>query len=322
MNMKVVMLLVTVFCSISGLGFAAEFGTNSAIVTNPYSPMQVGNRLTYAGTGTFAGYGRYLEAVDTEVVDTVNCLKVLIKGHGNHSDPDQDPEWYYLWCAEDSNQNVRMLQIYNAEENEMITFGKTNAVLWMPAHPIVGQVFAQVYNEYMQVMEIGVTVSQLTTGLGPFTNCMKAKWSEGGSDEDISYIAPNVGSVKEEWGDDGEINGWELAQIIHGGAGIGCATVDSNLNLMISCADYSGYKFELTLNHYVNPSDPFGIYWELGNVNTVTCDCGGGCTTVDNNLNITMPCFGYDGIQYDIVVILEHYIDPQNPFGFYWKLSH
>lgn len=46
-----------------------------------------------------------------------------------------------------------------------------------------------------------------------------------------------------------------------------CATVDSNLNLTIPCAEYSGIQFGLYLERYVSPSDPLGIYWKLGSVN-------------------------------------------------------
>jgi hypothetical protein len=162
---------------------------------------------------------------------------------------------------------------------------------------------------------------------GYFSDCLKYTaiiCEDSDCETLINWNVKGVGEVRYDfYSEDGDW--WEIDELneyyISSGA-IGCAIVDTNLNLIISCVDCSGYKFELTLNRYVNPSDPFGIYWELGNVNAVTCDCGGGCTTVDNNLNITMPCFEYDGIQYDIVAILEHYINPQNPFGFYWKLSH
>jgi hypothetical protein len=131
----------------------------------------------------------------------------------------------------------------------------------------------------------------------------------------------------------GNENGWGLpSEVRHvrivepsddngDGGGGECATVDNNLNLTIPYAEYSGLQLELTLNHYVNSLDPFGIYWELGNVNLVTCDCDGGYTIVDNALNITIRCFEYNGVQYNNIVILEHYTNPQNPFGLYWKLS-
>jgi len=196
-----------------------EFGSDSADITNIYMPMQAGDKLTYTGTGTWAGYGRYLEAVGTEVVDTVNCLKVLVKGHGNDSDPEQDPEWYYDWIAQDTYNVVWLLQEYDAQGDATITYGMDNAVLWMPADPVVGQIFRQIGSEYSEIMETGVTVSELSTGLGPYTDCLKVMCTDGGSDVDYSHIAPNVGSVKEEWDNGGETNGWELKEALSADVG-------------------------------------------------------------------------------------------------------
>jgi len=193
-----------------------EFNLDSAKITNAYMPMQVGGKLTYTGTGTWEEYGRYSKAVDTEVVDTVDCLKILVKGHGNDPDPEEDPEWYYIWVAEDTDYVVWLLQIYDAQSDETTTFGKDGAVLWMPANPIIGQTFRQIGTEYCEIMETGVTVPQLGTGIGPYTDCLKVEWTDGGPDVDIYYLAPDVGSVKEEWDNAGETNGWELQGVANG----------------------------------------------------------------------------------------------------------
>jgi cohesin domain-containing protein len=187
------------------------FDADSNEITNTYIPLQAGHKLTYAGTGSFDGYGRYIEPLGTEVVDSVNCLKILIKGHANNPDPDLDTEWYYFWVAQDTDDVLWVFKIYDAYEDTTATFEKDNAVVWMPADPVVGQVFAQMGDEYQEVVEKGVEVPQLTTGLGPYTDCLKVKWSDGETpaDEDYQYHAPNVGIVKEEW-DDGGTNGWDL----------------------------------------------------------------------------------------------------------------
>ena len=79
---------------------------------------------------------------------------------------------------------------------------------------LVGQVFEEIGGESSEVVESGVTVPQLSTGLGPYAGCIKVRWTDG-VDEDFSYIAPNVGIVKEEW-NEGGTNGWELQYIISG----------------------------------------------------------------------------------------------------------
>jgi parallel beta-helix repeat protein/YD repeat-containing protein len=188
------------------------FGSYSARITNSFLPISVGVKMKYTGTGTLAGFGRYMKAVGTEVIDTVTCLKVVEKGSGNNANPDLDPKWYYIWLAEDTDKVVWLLQFYQSEGNLTTTLGRDNAVVWMPADPVVGQVYGELGGESAEVVESGVTVPLLGTGLGPYADCIKVKWTEG-VDENFLYIAPNVGVVKEEW-NDGGTNGWELQQII------------------------------------------------------------------------------------------------------------
>jgi membrane protein implicated in regulation of membrane protease activity len=56
-----------------------------------------------------------------------------------------------------------------------------------------------------------VTVPVLSTGLGPYTGCLRVKCTDG-ADDDFSYLAPDVGVVKEEW-NEGGTNGWDLSDI-------------------------------------------------------------------------------------------------------------
>ena len=111
------------------------FGSDSAIITNQFIPIAVGEKRVYSGTGSYAGYGRYIKVIGVEVADEVNCLKVMVKGHGNQADPDLDPEWYYLWLAQDTSGVVWLLKVYEAQGDLTTTFGKDNAVVWMPAEP-------------------------------------------------------------------------------------------------------------------------------------------------------------------------------------------
>jgi hypothetical protein len=185
------------------------FGATSATLTNVYVPMEPGDKLTYAGTGSWVGYSRYIETVATEVIDSVDCLKMLIKGHGNNPDPEQDPKWYYIWVAQDTDDVVLLLKIYDAQAEVTETYGKTDAKVWMPFNPVVGQKFRKIGDEYCEVIETGIDVPVMTTGLGPYENCLKLMWTDGISDVNYIFVAPDVGSVKEEW-NDGDTNGWEL----------------------------------------------------------------------------------------------------------------
>ncbi len=186
------------------------FDSDSAEITNPYLPMEPGMKITYAGTDSWEGYGRYLKGVGTEVVDTIDCLKVLVRGHGNMANPKDDPKWYELWLAQDTDGVVWLLRIYDAQGDATTTYGADTSVVWMPRDPVVGQRFRQMGDEYCEIMQTGVEVPQLDTGLGPFRDCLKVMRTDGESDVDISYLAPDVGSVKEEWDNDGATNGWEM----------------------------------------------------------------------------------------------------------------
>ncbi len=197
------------------------FDANSADLTNPYMPGIPGGKITYTGTGTWNGYGRYIQGMENEVVDGVNCLKTLVKGGwGNDPDPESDPEWYYLWLAQDTDGCIWLLKIYSAVGDNTTTLGKNLAYLWLPADPIPGQIYYQsggTYNNYYsgfynKVLETDAMLPQLGTGAGPFTNCLKIEVVRG-PDTDIRYLAQGIGIVKEEKNDGGEINGWELLSL-------------------------------------------------------------------------------------------------------------
>ncbi|MDA3897153.1 MAG: zinc dependent phospholipase C family protein [Desulfobacteraceae bacterium] len=188
-----------------------SFNTNSATFTNPFMTTGVniiGKRSEYAGFGTWDGYGHYIETVGTEVVDSVECLKILVRGNGNDPDPDIDPEWYYEWLAEDTDQCIWMLQVYNGMSDTTSTFGAADACLTLPADPVVGQVF---FDYDKEIINTSASVPQLGTGAGPFFNCLEIKVSdhypfvEG---ERTEYYAPGNWVVKIE--KNVGANGWEL----------------------------------------------------------------------------------------------------------------
>lgn len=74
----------------------------------------------------------------------------------------------------------------------------------MPKNPQVGDI---IFGD-KTIVDTGVFVTQLSTGLGPFTNCLKTLET----DDDILYYAPNIGMVKKEYTDG--LSGWELKEIL------------------------------------------------------------------------------------------------------------
>jgi len=55
-----------------------------------------------------------------------------------------------------------------------------------------------------------VTVPELRTGLGPYTNCVKTRVDNGGGDFDYSTTRPTSGRVWKQYDNDGGTNGLEL----------------------------------------------------------------------------------------------------------------
>jgi hypothetical protein len=203
----------------------AVFNENSSVLTHPYMPAALGFRANYSGTGSFAGYSRYLEAVGVEVVDGVKCLKVVEKGTGNNPNPDLDADWSFTWFAQDSNGNIWALKHYEAKEDRTETLGKANAVMWMPASLVTGQIFRQIEEQFAEVAASGVTVSQLTTGLGPYTNSLRilsaypyanrsGQQVNAGINYDLTSLAPGVGIVKEQWNINSQTIGWDLQSVV------------------------------------------------------------------------------------------------------------
>ena len=188
------------------------FDSDSAEITNPFFPHSLDLKMKYVGTGAMAGHGRYSLVLGKEVVDSVECLKVVQRGHGNTRNPDLDPDWQMLWLAQDTSGVVWLLQEYRALEDHHRVLGRAEAVVWVPANPLPGQRFAEESSGYREVVETGVRVERLSTGLGPYSGCLTVKWRNG-NDEILVYYAPGVGIVREEWSGSEGTKGWELQEI-------------------------------------------------------------------------------------------------------------
>jgi len=190
-------LAIVLITMMTTLLHAAEFGSNSANISNPYIGPDNTAAFIHAGYGTKNMMYEYGHTVGTDIVDGVKCYRHI-------SIRTEFAEYNESWVAQDTSGDIYFLKYWDGEDPEPVVLGKDNAVLLLPADPQVNDV---IFGD-KTVLQIGVTVPQLSTGLGPFTNCLKTQETDG----DIVYYAPNVGEVKKEYA--GEVGGYELKEII------------------------------------------------------------------------------------------------------------
>jgi hypothetical protein len=184
------------------------FGPNSATLTNNYAPMKVGDKLTYKSYGYPVILYGYDEAINQESIDQIRCLK--IKDYSSFS----STAAAYYWLAQDTSGNVWILKYHDVELNDLRYYGRNYAKIFMPSAVNVGSVL-WVPDAIETVVATGISVPKLSTGLGPYYNCIKSKltWMDG--DIDYQYYAPGVGPVRHEWNDDAGTNGDEISAITH-----------------------------------------------------------------------------------------------------------
>ncbi len=96
------------------------------------------------------------------------------------------------------------------------------------------------------------------------------------------------------------------------------ATLDSNLTISIPCVNVSSNFFQCDLLKYDNSADSTGCYWQLSN-NVLPASDDGDCSSVDNNLIITLPTVDVYGSKYS--VILNYYPNALDSTGLYWALG-
>jgi hypothetical protein len=183
-----VALLILSVAVISNLVSAAEFGSNSANISNTYLPTKIGTATFYTGYGNRSLQYEYTHIVGTDTVDGVKRT--------------ESSEFTESWVARDISGDIYFLKYWDGESSTPVVLGKDNAVRLMPKNPQVGDI---IFGD-KTIVEMGVTVPQLSTGLGPFTNCLKTVETDG----DIVYYAPNIGMVKKEYTDG--FSGWELKE--------------------------------------------------------------------------------------------------------------
>jgi len=202
-KMLTVALLILFVAVISSLVSAAEFGSNSANLSNAYLAPKMGTAQLKTGYGTRSLQYGYTHIVGTDTVDGVKCVRVI-------SLRTESSELSEAWVAQDISGDIYFLKHWEGTDSTPVVFGKDNAVKLMPKNPKVGDI---IFGD-KTIVEMGVTVPQLSTGLGPFTNCLKTVET----DDDIVYYAPNIGEVKKEYTDGS--SGWELMEILNAKTGV------------------------------------------------------------------------------------------------------
>ena len=178
------------------------FASNSGKLTNRYLSPNIGDKITFRSYGLSDTIYAYLEAYKYEVIDQVKCLKIKFY-------LSVDSGYIIYWLAQDTSGNIWILQFQESELSSPVYYGKNYAKIFMPSTPNIGSVLWD--SEGMEtVVELGVTVPTLSTGLGPFYNCIKTKLLYPDGDIDYLYYAPGVGQVKEQFDDYESLNGIEL----------------------------------------------------------------------------------------------------------------
>jgi hypothetical protein len=247
MKIMKIVLAAVVSLMITNPTSAVEFGENSWDLHNPYmgKPITIGTQLIYSGYGTKARIYSTTNILGTEVVDGVTCLRV-------NSIRTEKSNFSETWLAQDTSGNVYLLKLWEGENPVPVVLGKNGAVLFTPSSPKVGDT---VFGD-RTVVEVGVTVPMLSTGLGPFANCLKTVEPDG----DIVYLAPGLGDVRKDYVK--EQGGYELKEVI---PGAGYSTIDDTLKITVHSLLYKGMQLDLTavFEIYTNIADPSGLYWKL-----------------------------------------------------------
>jgi hypothetical protein len=258
MKIMRIVLVAAAFLVITNQTYAVEFGENSWQIDNPYmniKTLPLGSALIYTGYGTKSLIYSSTNILGTDIVDGVKCLRV-------HSIRTEKAQFSEIWMAQDMSSNVYALKFWDGEDPGPVVLGKNGAGLFMPSNPKVGDTV----EGDKTVIEVGVTIPMLSTGLGPFTNCLKTVEPDG----DIEYLAPGLGEVKKEY--IRESGGYELKEVILGSSSSndGSSTIDNALKITIPSLKYMGADLGVTviLENYPNINDPSGLYWKLKEITT------------------------------------------------------
>jgi hypothetical protein len=130
--------------------------------------LKVGDKITAKSYGYPFTIYSYIEAKNHETIDQVRCLK--IKNSTSYS----STAISYYWLAQDITRNIWIFQYHDVESNDLRYYGRNYAKIFMPSQINVG---SGLYNPdaVERVVAIGVSVPKLSTGLGPYYNCIESK---------------------------------------------------------------------------------------------------------------------------------------------------
>ncbi len=182
-------------------------------VDNPWFPLTPGTILTYTGTKDGEpSRDVFTITRDTQVIDGVSCVVVHDNLFVNGTLAERTTDWY----AQDRQGNVWYFGEATEELDESGHVTSTEgswkagvdgaqAGIYMPALPVVGQIFRQEYykghaEDYFQVVSLTVPVEVPAVPAASTTNALQTKeWTP--LEPDVvgqKYYVRGVGIVKEE----------------------------------------------------------------------------------------------------------------------------
>jgi hypothetical protein len=192
-------LALTFLILLSGLSweyvFSATFDSSSANIRHPYFPFPLGARQQYRGTGSATGLSIVHAAAAVEVVDHVQCMKVVEK---KSTEPDS-----YFWIAQSTDGVIWQLRKYDGLMRE---YSETDS-LFLMSNPVIGSRCGLGFDDSDELVVVA-TNAIAETPLGRFAGCVVIEHDWGGKSR--YYLAPRAGIVRVE-----ELNdyGYEIAAL-------------------------------------------------------------------------------------------------------------
>ena len=189
-----------------------QFDAASDVITNQWLGLTlVGDGYTLVGSDDFAGASRTYALTGRETVYGVDCLVLSIDGFG--AEPVQ--EYYDARIAEDTAGNIRLLRLTGMDgDGQVVSWlvdAPDDAPVFLPGEPAAGQPLPWLAGEAAWIDGVGEATPELSTGLGPYEDCIVRGWSDGAG-EQYTWFAPGAGVVLEEWSDYGGASGqWQRA---------------------------------------------------------------------------------------------------------------
>ena len=168
-------------------GRAATFDQNSAILTNPHMPWNMGAQFTLVGTGDATGISLRYNCVSIENIQNISCLKIELTDIGRAN---LETHW---WLAQDTDGNIWQLQ-QSDEQFDGSFETETGEWLYVPASFNLSE-SREMYGIYPDVHTVVSLDGNATTPFGTYSSCIVTEAMDFGTTSQ-SYIAPGFGPVK------------------------------------------------------------------------------------------------------------------------------